>query len=85
MRILQNINAVNLVFMFLNRGITEDMIDRAMKKLVGNDWRETKANVWLNRLRNDGFIVHENADIFVDDLEALVKGSITLEEIYRRG
>ena len=85
MRLLQDINAGNLVFMFLNRGIPEDMIDRAMRILVGNDWREIKAAVWFNRLQNDGFIVHENADIFVDDLEALVKGSLTLEEIYRRG
>jgi len=85
MDILQDINAGYLVFMFLERGITEDMIDRAMKTLVGNDWRETKALVWFNRLQNDGFIVHDNADIFVDDLEALVKGRITLDELYRRG
>ncbi|HXY55086.1 MAG TPA: hypothetical protein VEM40_10515 [Nitrospirota bacterium] len=85
MGILQGMNAEHLVLMFLDRGITEDMIDRAMKTLVGNDWRDTKASVWFNRLQNDGFIVHDNADIFIDDLEALVKGRITLDELYRRG
>jgi hypothetical protein len=85
MGVLQDINSGYLVFKLLDRGLSEDKIDRAMKKIVGNDWRETKAPVWFNRLQNNGFLVHDNSDIFVDDLEALVKGSITLDELYRRG
>ncbi len=85
MGMLQDINSGYLVFMFLDRGLSEDIVDWAMKKLVGNDWRETKAPVWFNRLRSSGFPVHDNSDIFIDDLEALVKGSITLDELYRIG
>jgi hypothetical protein len=31
-----------------------------------NDW-EIKAPVWFNRLQNNGFLVHDKEDIFVDD------------------
>jgi hypothetical protein len=79
---LVDINSVDLIFKLLDRGLSEDKIDRAMKKIVGNDWRETKAPVWFNRLQNNGFLVHDKEDIFVDDLEALVKGRIKLDELF---
>lgn len=82
---LRDLNSVDLVFKLLDRGLSEEKIDQAMKKIVGNDWRETKASVWFNRLQNKGFLVHDDGDIFVDDLEALVKGRIKLDELYRRG
>jgi hypothetical protein len=52
-----------------------------MKKIVGNDWREIKAPVWFNRLQNNGFLVHDKVDIFIDDLETLVKGRLKLDEL----
>jgi hypothetical protein len=79
---LVDLNSVDLIFKLLDRGISEDKIDRAMKKIVGNDWREIKAPVWFNRLQSNGFIVHDKEDIFVDDLEALVKGRIKLDELF---
>jgi hypothetical protein len=79
---LVDLNSGDLIFKLLDRGLNEDKIDRAMKKIVGNDWREIKAPVWFNRLQNNGFIVHDKEDIFVDDLEALVKGRIKLDELF---
>jgi hypothetical protein len=79
---LVDLNSGDLIFKLLDRGLSEDKIDRAMKKIVGNDWREIKAPVWFNRLQNNGFIVHDKEDIFVDDLEALVKGRIKLDELF---
>ena len=79
---LVDLNSGDLIFKLLDRGLSEDKIDRAMKKIVGNDWREIKASVWFNRLQNNGFLVHDKEDIFVDDLEALVKGRIKLDELF---
>ena len=79
---LVDLNSGDLIFKLLDRGLSEDKIDRAMKKIVGNDWREIKAPVWFNRLQNNGFLVHDKEDIFVDDLEALVKGRIKLDELF---
>lgn len=79
---LVDLNSGDLIFRLLDRGLSEDKIDRAMKKIVGNDWREIKAPVWFNRLQNNGFIVHDKEDIFIDDLEALVKGRIKLDELF---
>lgn len=79
---LVDLNSGDLIFRLLDRGLSEDKIDRAMEKIVGNDWREIKAPVWFNRLQNNGFIVHDKEDIFIDDLEALVKGRIKLDELF---
>lgn len=79
---LVDLNSGDLIFKLLDRGLSEDKIDRAMKKIIGNDWREIKAPVWFNRLQSNGFIVHDKEDIFVDDLEALVKGRIKLDELF---
>ncbi|HSA77406.1 MAG TPA: hypothetical protein VLG72_00910 [Nitrospirota bacterium] len=79
---LVDLNSEDLIFKLLDRGLSEDKIDRAMKKIVGDDWRESKAPVWFSRLQSNGFIVHDKEDIFVDDLEALVKGRIKLDELF---
>ncbi len=83
---LINIDSKDLVSKLLDCDLSEEKIDRVMKKMVGNDWRETRASVWFNRLQNEGFPVHDNPEIFVYDLEALVKGRSKLDELYgRRG
>ncbi len=78
---LVDLNSGDLIFKLLDRGLSEDKIDQAMKKIVGNDWREIKAPLWFNRLQNNGFLVHDKVDIFIDDLEALVKGRLKLDEL----
>ncbi len=82
---LLELNSEDLIVKLLDRGLSENKIDRAMKKIVGIDWRETRAQVWFNRLQNKGFLVRDTTDIFVDDLEALVKGRLKLDELYGRG
>ena len=81
MRALVDLNSGDLIFKILDRGLSEDKIDQAVKKIVGNDWRESKAPMWFSRLQNNGFLVHDQEDIFIDDLEALEKGRIKLDEL----
>lgn len=78
---LVDLNSGDLIFKLLDRGLSEDKIDQAMKKIVGNDWREIKAPLWFDRLQNNGFLVHDKEDIFVYDLEAPVKGRLKLDEL----
>lgn len=70
---------ISLVFELLDRGFTDAKIDRAMKKIIGADWREIHAAVWLERLKERGYLSRDTKEISPDDLEALVKASIDLE------
>jgi hypothetical protein len=69
----------------MDRGLSGDQIDRAMRQMVGNDWREVQVSIWFNRLQEKDLIIHNNEDRFIDDLEALVIGRIKLDELCRRG
>ncbi len=69
---LRDANLMTVVFKLMDRGLSRDRIDRAMRHMVGTDWREVHVSVWYKRLQNKGFPVRNNEDSFVDDLEALV-------------
>ena len=67
---LLDINSEDLIHKLLEHGLSEDIIDQAMKKIVRNEWGEIKAPLWFNRLQNNGFLIHDKVDIFIDDLIA---------------
>lgn len=70
-----------LVFELINRGISTDDISQAMKKIIGADWREVRVPVWIGRLKEKGYLSQDTAELSADDLEALVKASITLDRL----
>ncbi|OGW48187.1 MAG: hypothetical protein A2078_04745 [Nitrospirae bacterium GWC2_57_9] len=74
-----------MVFKLMDRGLTGDQIHRAMKHMVGPDWREVTVSVWLERLRIQGYVLHDERSLTAGDLEALVKGRIALEQLNRNG
>lgn len=85
MKNLRNTTLLSVVFKLMDRGLSGDQIDRAMRQMVGNDWREVQVSIWFNRLQEKDLIIHNNEDRFIDDLEALVIGRIKLDELCRRG
>ncbi len=85
MQVVQDANAMYLIFMLMDHGFTPDEIDRTLRKLVGNDWREVQVSIWGKRLHEQGLIFREGSDFFIDDLVALVHGKIRLDNLYRFG
>jgi hypothetical protein len=65
----------------MSRGLTSDQIEKAMKKIVGNDWKEVGVQEWFERLKREGFILQNENELSISDLEAFVKGRIMLEDI----
>jgi hypothetical protein len=84
MGVLQEADSMSVIHALMTRGLSGEQINRAMKQMVGSDWREVHVSTWHRRLKNEGLIIHENEEIFVDDLEALVNGRIKLDELSRR-
>jgi hypothetical protein len=77
----QDAHVMYVVFQLMERGLSADTIDRAMKKMVGTDWAEVHVSTWHERLQADGSFIEDNADVFVDDLAALIYGRTKLEDI----
>lgn len=76
-------NSGSFIFHLMSRGLKVDQVDRAMRKMVGHDWHRIHVAEWRKRLQDKGFVVHSDsdADKFVDDLEALITGTNTLEDL----
>ena len=82
MKFPQDAHLMYVVFQLMDRGLTAETIDRAMKKLVGADWTEVHVSTWHTRLQADGSFIEAGADVFVDDLAALIHGRTKLDDIY---
>ncbi len=78
---IKDAGTIYFVFKLMDRGLTAENIDRAMKKMVGQDWRELHASAWLQRLGENGFIERNECRLSVDVLEALVKGSTRIDNM----
>jgi hypothetical protein len=74
---------LGIIFNLMDRGLTGQEIDRAMKQVVGPDWKEVHVAIWLARLKEKQFIKEVNEDTCADELEALILGKIRLDEISR--
>ncbi len=85
MAILQEFNAHSVIRELTGRGLSLEQIDQALQKMVGRDWKDISVILWHRRLREQDFLVHDERDSFLDDLEALVKGRTVLDELYRTG
>jgi hypothetical protein len=83
MGVLRDANLVAMIFKLMDRGLTGEQIERAMKQMIGPDWKELKVSIWLQRLKSQGFILQDERELSVNDLEALVKGRLKLDDIGR--
>jgi hypothetical protein len=76
-------NMVSIVFTLMDRGIKRQQIERAMRHMIGDDWREVSIATWLKRLKIQGYVLHNDRELTISDLEALVQGRIALEGLSR--
>lgn len=82
---VRDANMLTMVFKLMDRGLTGNQIEKAMKQMVGKDWKEVRVSVWLTRLRNQGHVLHNDNELTVNDLEALITGRIRLDDIGKSG
>lgn len=78
---LHDVGALLVVFKLMDRGLSGDQIDSAMKQAVGQDWRELRVEAWLMRLQDRHYPIRARGDLYLDDLEALVRGRMKLDEL----
>jgi hypothetical protein len=71
-----------IIFKLIDLGLPEEMIDRAMEKIAGTGWKSLSLSLLRNRLRENGFHIQPDMKIIVDELEALILGTIKLDDIY---
>ena len=64
------------------RGLNPDEIKRGMRLLLGDDWRQISSSELFDRLRAKGTAISDKMPMFADELEALVRGALKLEDIY---
>ncbi len=74
---------LKIIFALMDRGLTGEEIERAMKQVVGPDWKEVQVGTWTSRLQDKHLVREVNEDRFIDELEALILGVIRLEQINR--
>jgi hypothetical protein len=85
MGIFHEFNTTSVIAELKCRGLNIDQIDRALRKIVGRDWKELSVVHWRRRMVQNGLIAHTNEDQFIEDVEALVLGTAMLEELDGQG
>lgn len=71
-----------IVSQLIELGLPATMIDRAMKKIADRNWQYLSLSQLRQRLRDNGFHIQPDMKITIDELEALIIGTIKLEDIY---
>jgi len=71
-----------IIFKLIDLGLPEEMINRAMEKIAGRDWQSCSLSLLRKKLRKNGFSIQPDMPIVVDELEALIIGTIKLDDIY---
>lgn len=65
------------------RGLNPYEISRGMGLLLGEDWKQMSYFELFDRIRARGSAVSDKMPMFADELEALIRGALKLEDIYR--
>jgi len=79
-----NTDAMSVLSALADRGVDPDRIEDGMDQLVGGDWKDLDAATWLSRLKTKGLVSSVKDSLHIDDLEALTRGKIILDDLYRR-
>ncbi len=72
----QNSNLLSVVFKLMDRGLSGEEIDCAMRQAVGNDWKEIQVPAWFTRLQHKRILpnIGEIQEArYVDELERLIR------------
>jgi uncharacterized protein (UPF0128 family) len=64
------------------RDLNQEEIRRGMRLLLGEDWNQISSSELFDRLRAMGSAISDTMPMFADELEALVRGALKLEDIY---
>lgn len=80
---MRDVTSLSMVFKLIDSGLTGEQIDRAMKQMIGEDWREIKVSAWLARLKAHEYVLQNDSELTVSDLEALINGRIKLDALNR--
>jgi len=81
MGVLHDVSSLSIESKLIASGLNRDQIDRAMKNLVGRDWKAVRVAQWLKRFRDKGLLAHPNEATFIFDLEALIKNWVKDHEL----
>jgi hypothetical protein len=84
MGVLKDLDTLSIIFQLMDRGLTGEQIDRAMRQLVGNDWRDVKTSEWHARLKRQDYVLENDKELSINDLEALINGRNKLDELSRQ-
>lgn len=74
----------SMVFKLADCGLSANQIEKALRQMIGSDWKEVDVDVWLSRLKAHGHVLQDDRELTLNDLEALVKGRIVLEDLAKR-
>ncbi len=64
------------------RGLNPEEISRGMRLLLGEDWNQISSSELFDRFRAEGTVISNKMPMFADELEALVRGALKMEDIY---
>lgn len=65
------------------RGLNPDEIRRGMRLLLGEDWKQISSSELFDRFKAKGTAISNMMPMFADELEALVRGALKLDDIYK--
>lgn len=65
----------------LERGLNPEEISRGMRLLLGEDWNQISSSELFDRFRAEGTVISNKMPMFADELEALVRGALKMEDI----
>ena len=80
----RNAYAMSVISELADRGVAPDRVEDGMVQLVGCDWKGLDATAWLSRLKIKGLVSPVTESLHIDDLEALTRGKIILDDLYWR-
>lgn len=63
------------------RGLNPEEISRGMRLLLGEDWNQISSSELFDRFRAEGTVISNKMPMFADELEALVRGALKMEDI----
>lgn len=66
------------------RGLKNEDIRRGMEILLGEDWETINNAELLKRLQANGHRITEAMPYFADEIEALIRGAVKLEDFRKR-
>lgn len=76
---LRDVN--NTIVALISRGLSSEEIEKVMKKIIGSDWKDIAPQEWYVRLKSEGYVLQDENELSISDLEAFVKGRIKLEDL----